>query len=114
MTAATVITESSTMSILGRMAGGTAARHIVGIVTFVATGAGKTFVGSLQLEFGFVIVVEGPDCPRVGVMTAGTLGSQRGTMNIIGFMANHAIAFGFVKHETLVTALTRGDGMHPF
>lgn len=113
VTAFAVAAKAASVNVIRPVAAITAARLLnpVGGWCVVAGLTGQPLVFAIKLEPGLAVMVEAPERPVVGGVTAAALGAQRGFMGVLIFVAADAGQGGVFEGLAWVALITAGHGM---
>lgn len=114
MTASTIVSKATTVTIVFGVTARTDCGHIIRRVAAMAAVATQLAVRAKKVEFCRLVVIKYPQRPGIRVVTLRTLISHRALMYVIGFVATVARGFSIMKFVVLMAALTQGNGVHAF
>ena len=113
MTAPTGASKTAPVPIVTDVTADAIARHIIGTAAVMATGAAQVGMGAREGQICRAVVVEIPQSPTVGRMTAFTLQAQGRFVGVFRPMAIHTSILCRMKFAVVMTGLASCYGMHP-
>ena len=113
MTAPTGGSKTAPVPIVTGVTADAIARHIIGTVTVMATGAAQVGMGAREGQICRAVVVEIPQGPAVGRMAALTLQAQGRFVGVFRPVAIRTSILCRMKFGVAMTGLASCYGMHP-